>query len=45
VIEATTMEWHKASARVLEKVGMRRAGSRQHETNGEMLVYEIRRPP
>jgi ribosomal-protein-alanine N-acetyltransferase len=44
VIEATTMEWHKASARVLEKVGMKRAGKRRHETNGEMLVYEIHRP-
>ena len=44
VIEATTMEWHKASARVLEKVGMKLGGKRQHETSGEMLVYEIRRP-
>ncbi len=34
----------KASARVLEKVGMKRAGKRRHETNGEMLVYEIHRP-
>ena len=45
VIEASTTAWHKASARVLEKVGMKRAGKRQHATNGEMLVYEIRRQP
>jgi RimJ/RimL family protein N-acetyltransferase len=43
VVEATTTAWHKASARVLEKVGMKCVGKRHHETNGEMLVYEIRR--
>jgi ribosomal-protein-alanine N-acetyltransferase len=43
VIEATTMAWHKGSARVLEKVGMKRAGTRRRDGSGEMLVYEIRR--
>jgi RimJ/RimL family protein N-acetyltransferase len=38
VIEARTTPWHKASTRVLEKVGMKRVAS------GEMLLYEIRRP-
>jgi RimJ/RimL family protein N-acetyltransferase len=40
VIEATTTPWHKASSRVLEKVGMKVAGKRD-----DMLVYEIRRDP
>jgi RimJ/RimL family protein N-acetyltransferase len=38
VIEATTTPWHKASARVLEKVGFAQAGKR-----GDMLLYEARR--
>jgi RimJ/RimL family protein N-acetyltransferase len=41
---ATTFAWHKASVRVLEKVGMTAIGSREHETMGEMLVYERRAP-
>jgi RimJ/RimL family protein N-acetyltransferase len=43
VIEARTAEWHKASARVLEKVGMKRAGKRTLAASGEMVVYEMRR--
>ncbi len=43
VVEATTMPWHKGSARVLEKVGMKVSGTRHHENMGEMLVYEMRR--
>ena len=43
VIEATTTPWHKASSRLLEKVGMKLVGKRQHESDGEVLVYEIRR--
>jgi RimJ/RimL family protein N-acetyltransferase len=38
IIEATTTPWHKASSRVLEKVGMKLAGKRD-----DMLLYEIRR--
>ncbi len=45
VIEATTTSWHKASARLLEKVGMKLVGKRQHERDEEVLVYEIRREP
>jgi len=38
IIEATTTPWHKASSRVLEKVGMKLVGKR-----GDLLLYEIRR--
>ncbi len=43
VVEATTTAWHKASARVLEKVGMKRAGKREDAKSGEMVVYAMRR--
>ncbi|HEY2516077.1 MAG TPA: GNAT family protein [Polyangiaceae bacterium] len=43
VIQATMMAWHKASARALEKVGMKRAGTRRNEKSDELVVYEIRR--
>jgi RimJ/RimL family protein N-acetyltransferase len=39
-VEATTPPWHRASIRVLEKVGMHPAGAREHETLGELMVYE-----
>jgi ribosomal-protein-alanine N-acetyltransferase len=42
-VQATTFGWHRASVRVLEKVGMTPSGSRVHETMGEMLVFERRR--
>jgi ribosomal-protein-alanine N-acetyltransferase len=42
-VQAATFAWHRASVRVLEKVGMVRAGSRDHDTMGEMLIFE-RRP-
>jgi RimJ/RimL family protein N-acetyltransferase len=42
-VRATTFGWHRASVRVLEKVGMVIVGSREHETMGEMLVYERQR--
>lgn len=41
VVEALTTEWHKGSARVLEKVGMKVSGTRSHETMGAMRVYEL----
>ena len=42
-VQATTFAWHRPSLRVLEKVGMIPAGTRDHETLGEMLVFERRR--
>jgi RimJ/RimL family protein N-acetyltransferase len=41
-VQAATFEWHRASVRVLEKVGMVRAGTREHDTMGEMLIFERR---
>jgi RimJ/RimL family protein N-acetyltransferase len=40
-VHAVTFAWHRASVRVLEKVGMSHTGTRQHEVLGEMLVYEL----
>jgi RimJ/RimL family protein N-acetyltransferase len=42
-VQATTFAWHRASLRVIAKVGMVRAGVRDHETLGELLVFERRR--
>ncbi len=42
-VQATTFAWHRASLRVIEKVGMVRVGVRDHETLGELLVFERRR--
>jgi ribosomal-protein-alanine N-acetyltransferase len=42
-VQATTFAWHWASRRVIEKVGMVRVGVREHETMGELLVFERRR--
>src|SRR5438445_431900 len=39
VVTATTFAWHVASLRVIEKLGMRPAGTREHEMLGEMLVF------
>ncbi|MCL2447958.1 MAG: GNAT family N-acetyltransferase [Polyangiaceae bacterium] len=39
-VRATTFGWHRASVRVLEKVGMVVVDARQHETMGEMIVFE-----
>lgn len=47
-VRATTMPWHTASRRVLEKVGMKIIGTRDHELLGELLGYErpsMRPPP
>jgi RimJ/RimL family protein N-acetyltransferase len=41
-VQATTFAWHRASVRVLEKVGMVVVGAREHDTMGEMVVYERR---
>jgi RimJ/RimL family protein N-acetyltransferase len=42
-VQAATFAWHVPSMRVIAKVGMTRVGSRDHETMGEMLVFERRR--
>jgi ribosomal-protein-alanine N-acetyltransferase len=41
-VQATTFAWHRASVRVLEKVGMTPKGTRHHDMMGEMLVFERR---
>jgi [ribosomal protein S5]-alanine N-acetyltransferase len=43
VVRATTFGWHRPSLRVIEKVGMARVGVREHETMGELIVFEVRR--
>jgi RimJ/RimL family protein N-acetyltransferase len=42
-VQATTYPWHRASLRVIEKIGMALAGTREHEMFGELLVFEKRR--
>jgi [ribosomal protein S5]-alanine N-acetyltransferase len=43
-VRATTFAWHRASLRVIEKLGMRHVETREHETLGELLIFETRRP-
>ncbi len=42
-VHATTFPWHRASLRVIEKLGMLRIGTREHDVLGELLVFERRR--
>jgi RimJ/RimL family protein N-acetyltransferase len=42
-VQAVTFAWHRPSLRVIEKIGMTPVGVREHETLGEMLVFERRR--
>jgi RimJ/RimL family protein N-acetyltransferase len=42
-VVAETFRWHRASRRVIEKLGMRPCGTRDHELLGEVLLFEIRR--
>jgi RimJ/RimL family protein N-acetyltransferase len=44
-VQAATFGWHRPSLRVIEKVGMTKVGVREHETLGELLVFERCRPP
>jgi ribosomal-protein-alanine N-acetyltransferase len=44
-VQATTFAWHHPSLRVIANVGMVQVGVRDHETMGEMLVFERRGPP
>ena len=40
MVTATTPPWHAASIRVLEKSGLVRIGTEEHETLGEVLRFE-----
>ena len=42
-VTATTPPWHQASIRVLEKSGLARVGSEEHDQLGEVLRFERRR--
>ena len=42
-VQATTFEWHRASLGVIKKLGMKQVGVRDHDTLGELLVFERRR--
>jgi RimJ/RimL family protein N-acetyltransferase len=42
-VQAATFDWHVPSLRVIGKVGMTRVGTREHDTMGELVVYERRR--
>jgi [ribosomal protein S5]-alanine N-acetyltransferase len=41
-VQAATFAWHAPSVRVIDKVGMTRVGTRDHETMGELVVFEKR---
>jgi ribosomal-protein-alanine N-acetyltransferase len=41
-VRAVTFAWHHPSLRVIANVGMTPVGARDHETMGEMLVFERR---
>jgi RimJ/RimL family protein N-acetyltransferase len=43
-VQATTAAWHRASLRVIEKIGMTRIGTRDHDMLGELLVFERAKP-
>lgn len=42
-VQATTFPWHLASLGVIKKLGMHQVGTRDHDTLGELLVFERRR--
>jgi RimJ/RimL family protein N-acetyltransferase len=42
-VRATTFTWHAASLGVIRKLGMTQIGLREHDTLGELLVFERRR--
>lgn len=41
-VQATTFPWHLASLGVIKKLGMQQVGTRDHDTLGELLVFERR---
>jgi RimJ/RimL family protein N-acetyltransferase len=42
-VQATTFPWHLASLGVIRRLGMQPIGTREHDTLGELLVFERRR--
>lgn len=42
-VQATTFPWHIASLGVIRNIGMQPIGTREHDTLGELLVFERRR--
>jgi len=44
-VTATTLPWHKASIRILQKAGFRPSGWREHELLGDLQVFERVRVP
>ena len=42
-VQATTFPWHTASLGVIKGLGMVAVGTREHDTLGELLVFELRR--
>jgi len=44
-VQATTFPWHAASLGVIRNVGMTQIGTREHDTLGELLVFERRDVP
>ena len=42
-VQATTFPWHVASLGVIKRLGMTLVGTRDHDTLGELLVFERRR--
>jgi RimJ/RimL family protein N-acetyltransferase len=43
-VQATTFPWHFASLGVIKRLGMVHVGTRDHDTLGELLVFERRAP-
>jgi ribosomal-protein-alanine N-acetyltransferase len=41
-VQATTFPWHIASLGVIKNLGMRQIATRDHDTLGELLVFERR---
>jgi len=42
-VQATTFPWHSASLGVIRNLGMQHVATRDHDTLGELLVFERRR--
>jgi RimJ/RimL family protein N-acetyltransferase len=42
-VQATTFPWHLASLGVIRRLGMTQIATRDHDTLGELLVFERRR--
>jgi len=42
-VQATTFPWHAASLAVIRHIGMQQVATREHDTLGELLVFERRR--